>query len=214
MSLSKLDPPNANGGVQTHSVEVWSQLRLAKRDADRVRAFLLNVVGVREEFVTRGLHITVYHARRNMPGLQSASEPAKVALYSDDTRFMVLAPGGENPRPDLDPARRKVGIRVKRASTTRAQIEMYRNRLLEFESREVLGIRKPSTSRRNAFGSRHFQPHMTLLQAGSGIDRDLTKIGEHFRRQFGCFQFDRFEIKIRSIFRLTGRRDEEHDLGG
>jgi hypothetical protein len=40
---------------------------------------------------------------------------------------------------------------------------------------------------------------MTLLQAGSGVDRDLTKIGELFRTEFGCFHFDRFEIKIRDV---------------
>jgi hypothetical protein len=136
-----------------------------------------------------------------MPGLQPVSEPAKVALYSEDTRFMVLAPGGENPRTDLDPARRKVGIRVKRASTTRTQIEIYRERLLQFESKEVLGTRKPSTLRTNAFGARNFQPHMTLLQAGNGVDRDLTRIGEQFRKEFGCFHFDRFEIKVRQVLR-------------
>jgi hypothetical protein len=188
--------------LQTHTTEVWAMLRLAKRDAERIRGFFINVVGIRDECITRGIHLTVYHSRRNMPGIEAVSEAAKIALYAEDTRFMVLAPGGENPRPELDPARRKVGVRVKRGTTTRLEIEAYRDRLIQYESREVLGLRKASTHRTNAFGARHFQPHMTLLQAGSGIDRNLTKIGELFRSQFGCFHFDRFEIKIRNVPRL------------
>lgn len=182
--------------------EVWALLRLSRRDADTIRHFFIREIGIKEEFVSRGLHLTVYHARRPMAGLKSLTEQATVALYADETRFMVLAPGGENPRPELDPARRKVGIRIKRGSTTRVEIERYRERLLQFESREVLGRRRASTHRINAFGARCFQPHMTLLQSGSGIDRDLTKVGQQFRVRFGCFRFDRFEVTTRSVLRL------------
>ena len=186
---------------QTHTTEVWAQLCISRRDSDRIRAFFLNVIGVREDFITRGPHITVYHARRPLPGLTPCVEPATIALYADDTRFMVLAPGGENPRPELDPARRKVGVRVKRGTMTRTQIDAYRDRLLQFETRAVLGTRRPSTAKSNAFGARHFQPHVTLLQAGSGIDRDLTKIGQAFRSHFGSFRVDRFQVKIRDVVR-------------
>ena len=69
------------------------------------------MVGVGERFITRNPHITVYHACELVPGLVPCLEPAAIALYAEDTRFMVLAPGGENPRPGLDPTRRKDGVR-------------------------------------------------------------------------------------------------------
>jgi len=59
----------------------------------------------------------------------------------------------------------------------------------------VLGSRKPSTSRTNAFGARAFQPHMSILKSGSGIDRDLTLLGERFRRSIDCPTFDTFVIE-------------------
>lgn len=77
----------------------------------------------------------------------------------------------------------------------------YRNRLLEYETPDVLGSRKASDHRRNAFGARHFQPHMTLLMAGSGVCRDLKEIGEPFRQVMGMLRFDRFEIKINQSFK-------------
>ena len=103
---------------------------------------------------------------------------------------MVMAPGGENPRPDLEPARRKVGIRVQRKSATYKAIQGFRAELLQFESDKVLGGRRPSTRARNAFGARHFQPHMSLLRAGSGVDRDLTVVGKDFRETFELLKFE------------------------
>ena len=203
-----MEQPRDSAASARHRTEVWAQLTLCRRDAERIRAFFSEVVGIREEFITKGMHLTVYHARRPMVGVRSSTEGTKVALYADETRFMVLAPGGENPRPELDPARRKVGIRVQRLSASRLQIESYRERLLLFESSEVLGSRNASTQRSNAFGARSFQPHMTLLQAGSGIDKDLTKVGKLFRVTFGCFLFDRFEIKVRTTGPVNGHPDE------
>lgn len=64
---------------------------------------------------------------------------------------------------------------------------------------EVLGSRRPSTHKANAFGARHFQPHVALLRPGSGIDRDLTKLGTVFRQKMQSLTFDRFCIEI--VFR-------------
>ena len=57
-------------------------------------------------------------------------------------------------------------------------------------------MRRPSTRKRNAFGARHFQPHMTILRAGSGIDRNLKRIGDPFREALGDLLFDRFVIDV------------------
>lgn len=178
---------------KTHPKEIWAQLILCQEDAECLRTFFVEV-GLPSQAVARRPHITVYHSRRLVPGVRSYAEPADATILAADTRFMVLAPGGENPRDDLDPARRKVGIRIRKPA--RGQIQEYRSRLIELESPEVFGSRRPSTRTRSAFGARMFQPHMTLLQPGSGIDRDLTKIGRLFRRVFVDFWFDRFVVIV------------------
>jgi hypothetical protein len=142
------------------------------------------------------MHITVYYARRPMPGLSPLVEDASVILPVVDTRFMVLAPGGENPREDLVPEKHMIGIRVRRQTSAMPIILAFRERLLRYETQRVLGRRSPSTNKVNAFGARWFQPHMVMLRPGSGIDADLTRLGEPFRELIGDLLFDRFEVKI------------------
>src|SRR6266542_3773932 len=99
--------------------EVWAQLLLCAADVERLRDFLAIQCGLKRGYVARRMHITVFHARRPMPGITPSSEPTNVVLPAADTRFMVMAPGGENPRPELDPMRRTVGIRVHKQSLAR-----------------------------------------------------------------------------------------------
>jgi hypothetical protein len=181
---------------KAHTTEVWARLCLCDDDCARIRAFFVSELGIKRRSIVRKMHITVYHARRPMPGVVSVSEPAHVILPAIETRFMVMAPGGENPRPELDPASRKVGIRVHKQSTALPEILEFRRRLLQLETQRVLGNRSPSTHRRNAFGARHFQPHMVVLRAGSGIHRDLTLLGSRFREGLGELTFDTFSIDV------------------
>lgn len=176
--------------------EVWAQLFLCETDCNRVREFLVSELGVRPTSVVRNMHITVYHARRPMPGLKSLSEPTSIVLAASETRFMVMAPGGENPSPELAPGKRTVGIRVHKQSGALTQILEFRDRLLKHETPAILGKRLPSTHKTSAFGARHFQPHMAVLRAGSGIDSDLRRIGIPFRERIGDLTFDRFEIEV------------------
>jgi hypothetical protein len=177
--------------------EVWAMLNLSQRDRDRIADFLTDRWGVAADKVVEHMHLTVYHARRLMPGVSSSRVPASVVLPAADTRFMVMAPGGENPRHELDPGRRKVGVRVRRQSPCFAEIMSFRERLLLFETQDVLGSRKPSSRNSNAFGARHFQAHMSLLLAGSGVPRDLTPLGTSFREAFDEFTFDQFRVTVR-----------------
>jgi hypothetical protein len=134
--------------------------------------------------------------------MSSLNEIKRTLLFSIDTletRFMVLAPGGENPRPDLIPGKLKVGIRVKNGSTLRKKIIELRDSLIAHETEYVLGNRKPSTKSRNAFGARNFQPHIALLNAGSGIQTNLTEVGNNFRDSIPEIYFDKFIIqKVRN----------------
>ncbi len=176
--------------------EVWAKLILCDEDRDRIRRFLISRCGFKSRSVVKHMHVTVYHARRPMPGVHPSSEHMRVTVPTSETRLMVFAPGGENPRPELDPAGRKVGIRVQRKNVARSTILMLRERLLRHENQSVLGKRCPSTLSRSAFGARYFQPHMAILRAGSGVDRDLTKLGIQFRESIDLLHFDRFEIDV------------------
>lgn len=177
--------------------EIWAQFHLSKRSVSEIHEFFRSEFDIRPEFLISDLHLTIYHARRPMPELIETNRACHLTIDTLDTRFMVMAPGGENPRPELDPARRKVGIRVKRSSSLMERIYSYRDSLIAHETEKVLGLRKPSSKRVNAFGSRHFQPHISILRAQSGIMRDLTIVGESFRDIVTEIHFDRYSVKIR-----------------
>jgi hypothetical protein len=182
--------------TKAHTIEVWAQLLLCDQDCARIRDFFVSEFGLKRSSVVRRMHITVYHARRPMPGVTSVSETTRVVLPATETRFMVLAPGGENPRPELDPVNQMVGIRIRKQSAVLPVILEFRDRLLQHETERVLGSRAPSNRKRNAFGARHYQPHMAVLRAGSRIDRNLIRVGIPFREALGDLTFDRFAIDV------------------
>ena len=67
-------------------------------------------------------------------------------------------------------------VSIQRKNIAQPEILRLRERLHIHETPEVLGSRRRSTHSFDAFGARHFQPHMALLRPGNGIDRDLKKL--------------------------------------
>ena len=130
-------------------------------------------------------------------GLTPQSLPVKIFADASETRFMVLAPGGENPRPNLEPSRRSVGIRLTKRNTAIRQVLEWRRSIYQLEPARWPGNRKSTTDWSNAFGARHYQPHIKILRPGSGIDRDLTEIGEFFRSSISRIEFGKFQIMVR-----------------
>jgi hypothetical protein len=178
---------------------VWAFLFVSNESKRDIETFLLDL-GIQRDFLHPRLHLTVYHARRRIPGLKDLEENCRLDIVSSDLRFMAMAPGGENPRSNIDPSACNLGVRVRRNSTSAAEILALRARFYPFETDRVLGERLPSSSTRNAFGARHSQPHITLLRPGNGVDRDLTKIGTAFRCAIKTIVFDRFVVKCRFDF--------------
>lgn len=86
------------------TTEVWARLTLSSEDCARVRSFFRSEFGVTARHMVRNMHLTVYHARRPMPGVETRAESSCVVVPATDFRFMVMSPGGENPRPDLVPS--------------------------------------------------------------------------------------------------------------
>ena len=174
--------------------EVYAILWVSGDSEERISRFFFDELGVPLGAVQRRMHLTIYHGRRPLPGLIKGTSLVRVTANTDETRFMVLASGGENPRPDLEPRRRSVGIRLTRRNQAINEIQQLRKSVYRLETKQVIGNRHPTTPWKNCFGARHYQPHIKLLKPGNRMERDLTKIGRSFRDKIEQIEFNRFEI--------------------
>jgi hypothetical protein len=182
--------------------QVYAVLCLTKECEQHLRMILTQKCGVRKASVQRNMHLTIYHGRRPLPGLVIGSQTISISADLAETRFMILAPGGENPRPELEPRCRSVGIRLTRRNIGIPQILDLRRAIYALETEDVVRGRRRTSDWTNAFGARHFQPHLKLLRPGSGIDRDLAIIGKLFRAEIDPLEFDMLEIKAGSKERI------------
>ncbi len=184
---------------ESNHPEVYALLWLT-RPSEAAVSEVLRSAGVPAHSIQRGMHLSVYYSRRILPDLPIDPPERKLAIKANtaETRLMVLAPGGENPRPELDPATRSVGIRLTKRNSAIEQILGLRREMCAFETPQVIGTHRPSTDWTSCFGARHYQPHIKLLRPGSGIDRDLTKSGELLRSKLKWIEFGRYEIRTRS----------------
>ena len=180
-----------------HQTEVYALLKVSEEGEKQIADWLLNEIQVPQKSIYRRMHLTVYYSRRSLPHLQPTRETVNLCAETSETRFMVLAPGGENPRKELVPRNRSVGIRLTRRSSAISQIQELRKRVYSYETKQVTENRKPTTAWTNCFGARHFQPHIKLLFPGSGVPDDLSVLGKRFRFDIVTIKFDRFEIVIR-----------------
>ena len=178
--------------------EVYALLYLTRRCEANITKFFRSC-GVPLNAIQSGMHLTVYYARRKLPGLQDRQTTKVLAIEADaaETRLMVFAPGSENPRPELEPARRSVGIRLTKRNNAIKEIQFLRRQMISMETPQVVGSRKPSTKWTSCFGARRYQPHIKLLRPGSEIDRDLTSLGHQFREHFDTIEFGKFAIVMR-----------------
>lgn len=175
--------------------EVYGLLWVSLESAASLRAALSDACGIPRRGVVRNPHLTVYHARRPLPGLRARKEEVDITSEVQETRFMVLAPGGENPRPDLDPSQRSLGIRLTKRNGAIPEIQALRSSLYGLETPNVVGSRKKTTAWTSCFGARRYQPHVKLLYPGRFMATDLTAIGNAFRDALTAIRFDRFEVK-------------------
>jgi len=170
-------------------------LYICHDDEEDIREFLVGQ-GIPRRTVRRNLHLTVYHADFPLPGLLAMEERIDIKVNVNETRFMPMALGGETPRPHIDPATKKVGIRLTNRNEAIPAIKEARLRFAQLETPALLGDRPCSTHNRNAFGPRCFRPHVTLLYPGSQVDRDLTPLGEAFRSEHQYLNFDRLVVRV------------------
>lgn len=177
---------------------VWATAHLDSESEKTLRDFFTRIVGIPSSLVKRELHVTVYHARRNMRIVSSMTETVTFSIPGSELRMMVMAPGGENPRDDIDPSRCMIGLRIRRANGACTPIEALRQRFYPHETIDVLGTRKPSDHRRSAFGAHHFQPHISVLKPGAIADPNLSSFGKLLRDSIDQISFDRLSVKCRA----------------
>ena len=176
--------------------EVYALLWLTRDSESRLTDFLLTN-GLMRSAIQRGMHLTVYHAQRPLPGLRLGRRNVDIAADIAETRLMVMAPGGETPRPDLDPRRQSIGLRLTKRNAAIDHIQVLRSDLSRLETPEILGARKPTTAWKSAFGSRRYQPHVTLAGPQSGAPYDLTVVGNALRSSIATIRFGSFEVRYR-----------------
>ncbi len=177
---------------------VYAMLWVSRRSVAQIAEFFVSE-GIPEGSIEPRMHLTVYHARRLLPGLPVGKQTRRVQIETDveETRFMVFAPGGIVPQPHIDPAKKSVGIRLRKQNQAIDAIQALRSQMCQLETPEVIGDRQPSTAWRSCFGPREYRPHILFLRPGSGVDRDLTPLGSSFRSQIRTIEFDRYEVRTR-----------------
>lgn len=177
---------------------VYAMLWVSPRSVAQISEFL-GSEGISEDAIDRRMHLTVYYASRLLPDLPLEKQTRRVQIEADvmETRFMVLAPGGENPRPDIDPATKSVGVRLTKRNQAIDEIQSLRSEMCGLETPEVVGNRQPSTAWRSCFGAKRYQPHIVFLRPGSGIDRDLHPLGASFRSHIQKIEFNKYEVITR-----------------
>jgi len=169
------------------------------RDSEKeISNVLKKKCGISEEYIQRGMHLTIYHGKRKLPRIKPSTTYEIIKSNVNETRFMVFAPGGENPRKDIDPIKRPVGIRLTRRNIAIPRILELRRSIYKHENQTPIKNWKQKTSDwKNAFGSSHYQAHMTIIRPGSNVNKKLTVLGNIFRKELKNIYFRKFEIKER-----------------
>lgn len=177
--------------------ELWAMLYLNNASEENLRQFFAVECRIPARDIRKNLHATIYHARRELPGLIDSSTDVCVRVPGSELRLMVMAPGGENPRPKHDPQKRSIGIRIRRAGGATTEIEGLRAQFYSHETPRVLGDRLPSSKRRSAFGAHHYQPHISVLRPGGWPGGELSEIGGKLRAMIDEILFDKLVVCCR-----------------
>lgn len=176
--------------------EVYGLLWLTGASAASVAEVLISQ-GIKPATIQRKMHLTVYYARRLLPTLRLGRRSVTIVADMAETRLMVLAPGGERPRDDLDPRRQSIGLRLTKRNRAIEEIQALRRDMYRLETPAILGHRKATTAWKNAFGARNYQPHITIMGPHSGTSSDLSGIGKALRSSLRRISFDAFEVRYR-----------------
>ena len=177
---------------------VYAMLWVSRRSVAQIAEFFVSE-GIPEASIEPRMHLTVYQADCLLPDLPVGTQTRRVRIEAgtEETRFMVFAPGGIVPQANIDPAKKSVGIRLRKPNQAINAIQTLRRQMCQLETPEVIGDHKQSTDWTSCFGARKYLPHVVFLQPGSGVDRDLTPLATSFRSRIRTVEFDSYEVTTR-----------------
>ena len=108
---------------------------------------------------------------------------------------MVLVPGGDNLRRGVIPSQHSLAFRLTTRNVAVPEIQAFRAEITQMETDDVLGARAGSTRRRNAFGARHYQPHLKICGPHNEAPQNLTEFGKHLRASLYVVRFSFYEVR-------------------
>jgi len=173
---------------------VYALLWLDSPSAHALRA-ALEEAGLHPPSLLSSFHLTVYHARRFIPGLRPIRRTISIDCDLAETRTMVLVPGGENPRPGVIPSRHSLALRLTTRNSAIPEIQSLRAELAQMETDDVIGPRARSTRNRNAFGARYYQPHLKVCEPRNAAPQNLTEFGKALRARLDFVRFGFYEVR-------------------
>ena len=170
-------------------------LYTSHKDQERCSEFFRSEVCVDPNVIARGMHLTVYSSNLSLTELQGVDEKTSIVILTDKTRFMVMAPGGEKSRPDINPLCHKIGFRIQKSSPAAVAVAELRERMVAVEQ-EFLACAHETASKVKISAGANFQPHITVLFPGHGVS-DISTMATKFRSEIESISFDRFKTKVR-----------------
>ena len=175
---------------------IFSMLYLTHECEEEISNFFINDIHINKDFIQRGMHLTLYKEKQINPKFDSHKEwfHPPIQANVDETRFMLFAAGGDDPKKsklrNYSTDKQGVGIRLTGRNNARSQIMKIRMDLAN-QNNSV----KTSKSK-NPEGIKRFHPHIKMIRKGSGLEDDLTKTGDAFRKKFTNIEFSKLEVKV------------------
>tara|TARA_B100000686_G_C16205372_1_gene672666 strand:- start:47 stop:637 length:591 start_codon:yes stop_codon:yes gene_type:complete len=181
--------------------EIYALLWLSKQSEEELTYFLNKICKINISKIVKGMHLTLYYGRRPLSVHSKAFKTQffNIKVNIDETRFMVFKPGGENPKKNIVPSESSVGIRLTKRNKAIKPILELRRQIYKYEQPSLGGQKRNKTSDWiNAYGSRHFQPHIKLIKPNNNLDYDLSINGKLLRENLDYISFNKVEVISKS----------------
>ena len=176
--------------------KLYVLLFLSKECEQKIHEFFISNYNIKKRKLIKNLHLTLYHSKRHLINPPDFNQNVNIMCDTNETRFMTMSPGGENKRHDnLVHSKKTIGIRLTRRNEGIKDILELRRKVYKYEPKFTK--RKQTTNWSNSFGSRHYQPHISILRPWNDLEDSLYDVGENFRSQISHINFSRMEIKVK-----------------
>ena len=183
----------------------YCSIELSKTSSDQINSFLKKW-GVSEKCLFQSHHLTIYEIPLLKFSEFSLNESKILQIHevqmnrtylSDETRFMVMSPGGDNPKNKKSVHRSKIGIRFTKRSALFNELDAIRKHL-SFLDNQAIPLTSSKTGRNdNAYGIKRFIPHITLINRNNNLLNNLYDLGAAFREHLPEITFSDIKMEVK-----------------